>query len=45
MAGHRHAHGQTPLSSLLRMSARQRLAGAVVLIGALWVLVFWAVQS
>ena len=39
---HRHAHraiAATPTFSLLRLSAWQRLTGAVFVLGALWLLV------
>ena len=38
-----HAAAQRPTLSLLRLSAAERLAGAGVLITALWLAVLWAV--
>jgi len=40
---HGHAHPPAPLStSILRLSALQRLAAAAVLVAGIWAAVYWA---
>ena len=39
---HRHAASLEPGFSLLRLSAAERLAGAGLIAGLLWLLVWWA---
>lgn len=44
---HIHTHPPAPAArqpgpSLMLLSARQRLSGAAILVGALWAAVFWA---
>jgi hypothetical protein len=39
---HRHAVAAEPGFSLLRLSAAERLAGAGLIAGLLWLLVWWA---
>ena len=41
---HRHAAPVLPGWSLLRLSVAQRLAGALILSGLLWLAVFWAIR-
>jgi hypothetical protein len=39
---HRHAAAVEPGFSLLRLSAAERLAGAGLISGLLWLMVWWA---
>lgn len=43
-AGQPHPPAEVPIS-ILRLSAAARLCGAVVLVGILWLAVYWAING